>query len=76
MSYPSQPPWTGIGSLQAEVSSIQNQLRGKVDSHEIHSINSRLDHLEHSIREISSLCNDLRNRLQVLEENKLDESPY
>ena len=69
--YPNQPPWTGIGSLQSDVLDIKNILTRKVDSHEIHSINSRLDRLEHSVREISSLCDDFRYRLQVLEEDKM-----
>ena len=69
--YPNQPPWTGIGSLQSEISDIKRQLSGKADSYEIHSINTRLDRLEHSIREISSICDDLRHRLQVLEEDKI-----
>ena len=73
--YPNQPPWTGIGSLQSEVSDIKNQLRGKVESYEIHSVKTRLDHLEHTVREISSLCDDFRHRLQVLEEDKISEKP-
>jgi flagellar biosynthesis chaperone FliJ len=71
MGYPNQPPWTGLGSLQSDVSDIKSQLHGKVDSHEIHSINSRLDRLEHTMREISSALDELRHRCEILEENKI-----
>lgn len=71
MSYPTQAPWTGIGSLQSEVTDIKRILSGKADAHEIHSINTRLDHLEHTIREISSTLDGLRYRCEALEEDKI-----
>lgn len=70
MSYPNQPPWTGIGSLQSEVSDIRNQLSRKVNDYEIHSINTRLDRLEYTLREISSVLDGLRYRCETLEEKE------
>lgn len=61
-------PWTEIGRLQQEVTTLQNEMRNKSDSHEIHSINRRLDSLEHTCREIWSKVDDLSSRLQTMEE--------
>jgi len=67
MAYPTQAPWTGIGSLQSDVSSLKQELSRKAESYELHSINRRLDHLEHSMREIRSMLDSLRNRIETLE---------
>jgi len=72
MGYPPQAPWTGIGSLQRDISDIKQKLLGKVDKYEIHSINSRLDRLEHTVREISSALDGLRYRCEALEVDKVE----
>jgi archaellum component FlaC len=66
-----QAPWTDIGRIQSEISSIENQIRGKADNHEIHSIHSRLDNLERECREIRSLFDGIRSELQTAQENIL-----
>ena len=66
-----QPPWTPIGSLQSDVQSITSQLARKADTHEIHSLNSKLDSLERTMREISTTLNGVLSRLQELEEKAI-----
>ena len=65
--YPDQAPWTDIGSLQSDISSIKSALIGKADSHEIHSLARRLDSLEHTCREISSEVDGFKYRMQTME---------
>lgn len=60
-------PWTEIGRLQQDVMSLQRDMHNKPDNHEIHSINSRLDSLEHTCRELSSQVDGLLHRMQELE---------
>lgn len=66
-----QAPWTDIGSLQSDVREIRSQIHNKADNHEIHSINRRLDSLEHTCRELSSQINEVLYRVQRLEENQI-----
>ena len=70
--YPPQAPWTGIGSLQQEVSSLKQELNRKADTHEISSLNSKLVSLECTIRELRTEVDGLRFELQRLQESKLD----
>lgn len=67
MSYPSQAPWTGIGSLQSDVSEIRSQLHGKADKYELHSIVSKLDSVERECREIRSALDGFRDRIERME---------
>ena len=71
MSY-LQAPWTGVGSLQSECESLKQQLHRKADSHEITAANCRLDRLEHTLRQIGALVDELRNRVLQLEANSLE----
>ena len=71
MSYPPQAPWSGIGSLQSEISEIKFLLSNKGDKYELGSTIHRLDNLEHTVREISSLLDGFRYRIEALEENKI-----
>jgi predicted nucleic acid-binding Zn-ribbon protein len=69
MSYPGfENPSSSIGNLRSE---IEHKLHGKVDSHEIHSLNHKVDSLERTIRELRSEIDGLVSRLQTLEEDKL-----
>lgn len=70
-----QAPWTDIGHLQNEVREIKNTLHNKANSHEIHSINSRLDSVERSCRELSATFNEILSRLQKHEEDKMNPHP-
>ncbi|KKN78320.1 hypothetical protein LCGC14_0351790 [marine sediment metagenome] len=63
-------PCTDSGQLQSEISEIRRKVDGKADSHEISSLRGKLDSLEHSVREISTLVNGFELRLQELEEDK------
>jgi len=65
-----QAPWTEIGRIQSDVSSLTSDVRNKADNHEIHSIISRLDSLERTLREISSTVDGFQFRLQELERNQ------
>lgn len=60
-------PWTEVGRLQQEVQSIRNELYRKVENHEIHSINSRLDSLEHSLRELGTTLDRIQSWMQTNE---------
>jgi len=62
----SQAPWTDIGSLQSDISNIQSELRNKGEAHEMHTLSSRMDSMEHSLRELSSLFDGIRTELQVI----------
>ena len=67
-----QAPWTEVGRLQSDVSDIKRQLNGKVDDHEIYSLRSKVDSLEHSLREISTSLDEFRYRIEDAE-NKINE---
>lgn len=66
-----QAPWTDIGSLQSDIRDIKNLLHQKSNIYEIHTINSRLDSLERTCRELSSSFNEILFRLQTIEENQM-----
>ena len=68
--YPPQAPWTGIGALQQEVSSIKSDLHRKANSYEISTLSSKVDSLEHTIRELRTEIDGLCSRLQTLEESR------
>ncbi len=61
-------PWTQIGALQQEMSNMKGELSRKAESCEIHSINCRLDNLEHSLREIIASLDGYLCRLQACED--------
>lgn len=63
-------PWTDIGGLQADIQQLKNELHQKANTYEIHSINSRLDSLERTSRELSSQVDEIIFRLQRLEESQ------
>lgn len=54
-----QAPWTEIGRIQGDVCSIRNEMRNKPDSHEVTSLSRRMDSMEHSIRDIRSILDEL-----------------
>ena len=61
-----QAPWTEIGSLQSDIRSLESELRNKGETHEIHTLSSRMDSMEHSLGELSSLFDGIRTELQVI----------
>jgi chromosome segregation ATPase len=62
-----QPPWTEIGRLQGEIRTIEREMHNKAESHEFHSLRSRMDRLEHSVREIGAALDGLRAELSDLQ---------
>lgn len=48
---------------------IDAAVRGKADSHEIHSLRSDVGSLEHSLREARAEIDGLRSRCEELQEN-------
>jgi len=60
-----------LGSIESELRQIQSELHQKANNHEIHAINSRLDSLEYSCRELSATFNEILFRLQKIEENQI-----
>jgi len=68
-----EAPWTQIGALQQEISSIKSELSRKAEGYEIHSINIRLDSMEHTLWEIGSALDGLISRLQATED-KINQS--
>lgn len=59
-------PTSNDGQLQQEIYRLQSDLRNKGEAHEIHSLNSRMDSMENSLRELSSLFDGIRTELQVI----------
>lgn len=60
-----QPPWTNIGALQQEIYEMREKIRGKAESYEVYSINSRLDGLERTVGEIRAVCDGLVTRFET-----------
>jgi hypothetical protein len=60
----------GYGDVRDEwrLTSIERKFDDKADKHEIYSIRSTVDSLEHSLREACSDINGLRSQLQTLQE--------
>lgn len=69
MSGPMNAPWTDVGRLQSDISNIESQLRGKADSHEVHSLHSKLGSVEHTNQELRSDLDELRRQCDSLREN-------
>lgn len=72
MSYPSSAPWTQIGSIQSDISGIEQKLYGKADKYELNEVISRLGRLEHSIRELESENSSLRFELRRVQEGRIE----
>ena len=62
-----ESPFTSIGRAQGDIDRLRNELRGKVNAYEIHALTSKLDRLEHSLREISTALDGILSRLQDAE---------
>ncbi len=68
--YPPQPPTTGVGALQQELSELRSALHRKAESHEISTLRSHLDSLERSLHQMDSEITSLRAELQTLRESQ------
>jgi septal ring factor EnvC (AmiA/AmiB activator) len=74
--FPYIDPTSQLGQLDREMQEVKRELSQKANSYEIISIgslNSRLDTLEHSCREIRSTVDSMEYRLQRLEESLKEE---
>lgn len=67
MAFPPQAPWTGIGALQSEISSIKSELGRKADDYKISSLNNDVATVANAVREVSSVVDGLLTRLQKVE---------
>jgi peptidoglycan hydrolase CwlO-like protein len=65
-------PFTGLGQLQLEVTDVRRMVQQKAESYEIHSVNNRMDSLEHSLRQISSDIAELQHRIEEMQEDKIN----
>ena len=61
-----ESPFEGVGNLRSEMQSL---LQRKADSHEVSSLSSKADSLEHSLGEVRSEISSLRSELQNLQES-------
>jgi len=68
-------PMTGLGQLQGEIQDVRRMVNSKAERYEITSINSRLDALEHSLREICASVDEIRSRCDRLEESQMKDEP-
>jgi septal ring factor EnvC (AmiA/AmiB activator) len=57
-------PFTQAGR---DIHDLASQIRQKADSHEVSSLRSHVDRLEHSLRESRSEVDGLRDRMQSME---------
>lgn len=58
-------PFSNVGY---DIQDLKRQIEHKADQHEIHALNSKLDRLEHSLREACAETDGLRLRCKRLEE--------
>jgi predicted RNase H-like nuclease (RuvC/YqgF family) len=68
-SGPYSAPWTGEGRLQGDIDRLANEVRGKANSYEVSSLDSKLGSLERELRDLSATCDGLRSELSNLQEN-------
>lgn len=66
-----QAPWTGVGAIQGELSSLKQEIDRKANSYEIHDINRKMDSLERECRNIRSEIDGILTKLQELETRHL-----
>ena len=67
MSYPVQPPMTGIGSLQSDVARIERELHLKANSQEISTLTYDVGRVAMAVRELTSIVSGIHTRVQKLE---------
>lgn len=70
-SGPMSVPWSEIGRLQSDVTSLENKMHGKADKYELSSIKNDVASLESSFRELDAKIDRMEYRLQALEEDKV-----
>lgn len=56
-----------IGGIEFEVRDIRSLIERKADQHEIHTLRSNVDSLEHTVRELSARIDGLCSRLSEIE---------
>ena len=62
-------PWTDVGSLQSDISSLRDELRRKANDYDVSSLVRRVDSLEHTVRELGSTVDGFQSRLYEVEEH-------
>lgn len=69
---PQYSPFTDIGQVQREVDEIRRQINGKANDYEVRALISRLDSLEHTVRQISATLDSIQSELQQIQAEKLE----
>lgn len=69
---PQFSPFTDVGQVQREVDEVRRQVNGKANDYEVHAVVSRLDSLEHTVREISTTLNRIQSELHQLQADKIE----
>ena len=70
MSYPPQAPWTGVGSLQSDMSQLRSEISAfRSDIYrEASARSSDVGRLERTLGEICTILTALESRVQEIEE--------
>lgn len=56
-----------IGGVEYEIRDVRAEVQRKADRHEVHTLSSAVDRLEHSVRELRAENDGLRSRIDELE---------
>jgi len=59
-------PFSAVGY---DLSSLKREIEQKAERHEVATLRSNVDRLEHSVREISATINGLRQQLDIIQED-------
>ena len=57
------------GQLQSEIQEVRSQVHRKAESYEVHALASRVDRLEHTVRDLCATLDGLRTELQAIRES-------
>ena len=68
--YPPHHPSSGLGQLESQIRELRSDLNNKANYHQIDTLNSRLDSLEHSMREIRTEITDIWDRLSEFQQGE------
>ena len=71
-SGPFSVPWSEVGRLQQDVSSLESKMSGKADKYEVSQVSRDVDRLESTVRSLEAKLDRLEYRCQVLEEDKVN----
>ncbi len=64
-------PWTDLGRLESLINEIKQSLHRKVEFHDLHEIARRVDSLEHTVREMGTVVDGFRYRIEAIEKDEV-----